>query len=226
MTRRALLNLLKKRGEMAVESLADELGMTVSGARQQLAALERDGLVSFTEVRPGPGRPRRVFRLTPAADALYPRAYAELTNELLQYVEDADPALIESIFERRRQRRIEGALARIEGLDFRAKVAELARILDEDGYLAEWTEQDDGTFFVTERNCAIFGVAMKYGQACGSELDFIRKVMTDATVDRVSHMAAGAHSCSYHIRPHVMGSFEPPEATGSGEDLPFHPVHG
>jgi DeoR family transcriptional regulator, suf operon transcriptional repressor len=203
MTRRALLNVLKKRGEMPVEGLAHELGITVSGARQQLAALERDGLVSYTEVRPGPGRPRRVFRLTPAADALYPRAYAELTNELLQYVEDADPALIESIFGRRRRRRIQRSLARMEGLDFRAKVAELTRILDEDGYLAEWTEQDDGSYVVTERNCAIFGVAMKYGQACGSELDFIRTVLSDATVDRVSHMAAGAHSCSYLIRPHA-----------------------
>jgi DeoR family suf operon transcriptional repressor len=203
MTRRALLNVLKKRGEMPVEGLAHELGITVSGARQQLAALERDGLVSYTEVRPGPGRPRRVFRLTPAADALYPRAYAELTNELLQYVEDADPAMIESIFGRRRRRRIQRALARMEGLDFRAKVAELTRILDEDGYLAEWTEQDDGSYLVTERNCAIFGVAIKYGQACRSELDFIRTVLSDATVDRVSHMAAGAHSCSYLIRPHA-----------------------
>jgi DeoR family transcriptional regulator, suf operon transcriptional repressor len=202
MTRRALLNVLKRRGELPVEALADQLGMTVSGARQQLAALERDGLVSFTEVRPGPGRPRRMFRLTPAADALYPRAYAELTNELLAYVEDADPALIESIFERRRTRRIEGALARMEGLGFRAKVAELARILDQDGYLAEWSEQDDGTYVVTERNCAIFGVAMRYGQACGSELDFIRRVLSEATVERIAHMAAGAHTCSYHITPH------------------------
>jgi DeoR family transcriptional regulator, suf operon transcriptional repressor len=40
---------------------------------------------------------------------------------------------------------------------------------------------------------------MKYGQACGSELDFIRKVLTEATVERIAHMVAGAHNCSYRI---------------------------
>jgi DeoR family suf operon transcriptional repressor len=201
LTRRALLNALKKRGEMSAEALAELLAMTVSGVRQQLTALERDGLVSFSEVRAGPGRPRHHYRLTPAADGLYPRAYAELTNELLEYVEDADPALVDAIFERRRRRRIEGAQLRMAGLTFVDKVAELARILDEDGYLADWDRTDDGSYLVVERNCAIFGVAMKYGQACGSELDFIRKVLPEATVERIAHMVAGAHNCSYRITP-------------------------
>jgi DeoR family transcriptional regulator, suf operon transcriptional repressor len=198
-TRRAVLNTLKKRGPMPAERLAEILELTISAVRQQLAGLERDGLVSFTETRERPGRPRRTYQLTPAADGLYPRAYAELTNELLEYVEDADPALIEAIFERRRTRRIEGAKARMEGLTFTDKIAELARVLDEDGYLADWERADDGSYLVVERNCAIFGVAMKYGQACGSELDFIRKVLPDATVERVAHMVAGAHNCSYRI---------------------------
>jgi DeoR family transcriptional regulator, suf operon transcriptional repressor len=201
LTRRALLNALKKRGEMSVEALAELLDMTVSGVRQQLSSLERDGLVTYSGVRSGPGRPRHSYRLTPAADGLYPRAYAELTNELLAYVEDADPELIEAIFEKRRQRRIEGATTRMIGLPFKEKVAELARILDEDGYLADWELQDDGTYLVVERNCAIFGVAMKYGQACGSELDFIRNVLPEAQVERIAHMVAGAHNCSYQITP-------------------------
>jgi DeoR family transcriptional regulator, suf operon transcriptional repressor len=199
-TKRALLNTLKKRGELTAEQLAAGLEMTVSGVRQHLAGLERDGLVSYTEQRTGPGRPLHVYSLTPAADALYPRAYAELTNELLAYVEDSDPALIDAIFTKRRQRRINGGKARMKGMSFDDKVGELAAILDEDGYLADWERTEDG-YLVTERNCAIFGVAMRYGQACGSELDFIRKVLPEANVERVSHMIAGAHNCSYRITP-------------------------
>jgi DeoR family suf operon transcriptional repressor len=198
-TRRAVLNALKKRGEMTAEELAELLDMTVSGVRQQLAGLQRDGLVAFEEVRAGPGRPRHLYRLTSAADGLYPRAYAELTNELLEYVDDADPELVDAIFQRRRERRIAAGKARLEGLRFDDKVAELAKILDEDGYLADWSRQIDGTYLVTERNCAIFGVALRYGQACGSELEFIRAVLPDAKVERVAHMVAGAHSCSYRI---------------------------
>ena len=198
-TKRALLNHLKKRGDLSADELASSLDMTVSGVRQQLSGLQRDGLVAFDEVRSGPGRPRYVYRLTSAADGLYPRAYAEITNELLEYVEDADPELLEAIFAKRRERRIERAQTRMANKAFPQQVQELAKILDEDGYLADYTELDDGTWLVTEHNCAIFGVAMRYGQACSSEIEFIRAVLSNAQIERVSHMVAGEHHCSYRI---------------------------
>jgi DeoR family suf operon transcriptional repressor len=198
-TKRALLNHLKKRGDLSADQLAESLDMTVSGVRQQLSGLQRDGLVAFDEIRSGRGRPRYVYRLTSAADGLYPRAYAEITNELLEYVEDADPELLEAIFAKRRERRIERAQTRLANKTFPQQVQELAKILDEDGYLADYTEIDDATWLVTEHNCAIFGVAMRYGQACSSEIEFIRAVMHDAHVERVSHMVAGEHHCSYRI---------------------------
>lgn len=198
-TRRALLNSLKKRGPLSADALAAGLDLTVSGVRQQLATLQRDGLVAHDLARVGRGRPRHVYKLTPAADALYPRAYAEITNELLAYVEDADPELLEAVFARRKQARIERARVRLEGKAWPERVAELARILDEDGYLADCTELGDEAWLVTEHNCAIFGVAMRYGQACSSEIDFIRAVLPDARVERVAHMIAGQHQCSYRI---------------------------
>ncbi|HZK52333.1 MAG TPA: winged helix-turn-helix transcriptional regulator [Actinomycetota bacterium] len=198
-TKRALLNSLKKRGDLSADDLAGSLGMTVSGVRQQLSGLQRDGLVTFDEIRSGRGRPRYVYRLTAAADGLYPRAYAEITNELLEYVEDADPELLEAIFAKRRQRRVERAHTRLASKSFPQQVEELAKILDEDGYLADSTRLDDTTWLVTEHNCAIFGVAMRYGQACSSEIEFIRAVMPDALVERISHMVAGEHHCSYRI---------------------------
>ena len=85
---------------------------------------------------------------------------------------------------------------------FAERVAEMGRILDEDGYLAEVEPMDDGTGFrITEHNCAILSVASKYGQACSSELEFIRAALPDATIDRVKHMMAGAYVCAYEVRP-------------------------
>ncbi len=199
LTRRALLNLLKRRGEVHMEDLATATEMTVSGVRQQLAGLQRDGLVTFREVREGPGRPRHFYRLTPAADSLFPRAYAELTNELLSYVGEADPQLIEAVFARRRERRIERARTRLHDLTLDDKVAELTRILDEDGYLAQHRVTGHDEYLVTENNCAVLGVALRYGQACSSEIEFIRAVLPEAEVERVSHIASGAHHCSYRI---------------------------
>ena len=81
------------------------------------------------------------------------------------------------------------------------QVAELARILDQDGYLADFEALPDGSFRVTEHNCAVLDVAERYGQACSSEIAFLRDVLPEARVERVSHMIAGAHSCSYVVTP-------------------------
>jgi len=199
--RRELLLLLKKRGEAGAEELAGELGVTASAVRQQLDLLADEGLVGHRDNRGARGRPRHRYHLTPDADVLFPKTYSELTNELLDYVRDSDPELVEAIFERRRRRRVEGAVARLSGKSFSERVAELARILDEDGYLADFEALPAGTFLVTEHNCAILGVAQRYGQACSSEIGFLREALPEARIERVSHMIAGAHSCAYAIAP-------------------------
>src|SRR3954462_13669456 len=125
-SRRGILMVLKKRGRARAEELAEELGITASAVRQHLTGLLGDGLVAFEEVRSGPGRPKHVYRLTPAAgtlvprpapaaDSLSPRTYSELTNELLDYAGATQPGLVDELFEMRRRRRAEAARGRPAG---------------------------------------------------------------------------------------------------------------
>lgn len=200
-TRRALLVTMKKRGEVSAEDLAADLGITVSAVRQHLAGLVGDGFVAHRAERGRPGRPRHRYHLTEAGETLFPRSYGDLTTELLAYAEDEDPELVARLFERRRRRRVEQASSRLAGRDFGERVHELARVLDEDGYLADVERTDDGAWRIVEHNCAILQVALRYGTACGTELAFLREVLPDATVERVAHMVAGAHHCAYEIRP-------------------------
>ena len=199
-TRRALLVALRKRGEARAEELAGELAITVGAVRQHLHGLAAADLVTHREERAGPGRPRHLYRLAPAAEALFPRAYGELTVELLDYVADEDPSLVARAFERRRRARVERVRERLEGLDFDARVAEVARVLDEDGYLAEVEPLEGGGWRILEHNCAILAVAQRYGHACGAELAFLREALPDADVMRVSHILTGAHACAYDVR--------------------------
>jgi DeoR family suf operon transcriptional repressor len=198
-----LVTALKHAGESTADGLAETLGVTVSAVRQQLDGLAAEGLVAWRPVARGRGRPTHLYRLTRAAEPLFPKTYGGLTNELLGYVGDADPSLVDDIFDRRRQRRLEAAQARLAkvGDDFAARVAELARILDDDGYLARFEAVADGTFRIVEHNCAVLDVAERYGQACSSEIAFLRQALPDARIDRVSHMIAGAHSCAYRVVP-------------------------
>jgi len=201
-TRRQILESLKKRGELTADELSNQLQLTTSGVRQHLVALTSDGLVAHRQVREGPGRPRHCYHLTAAADALFPRAYSDLTNELLGYASDDDPELIERLFDRRRKRRVDDAKGRLKGKSFEEKVEELASILDEDGYLADFQPRPDGDgFLITEHNCAILGVARRYGQACSSEIGFLREALPEAKIERIQHMIAGAHSCAYEVTP-------------------------
>ena len=101
--RRDVLYAVRRRGEATVDQVAESLGMTVSGARQHLAALADAGLVAARELPSAGPRavPARCTGSRRRADALFPKAYGELTNELLGYL-DAD--LERVLFDRRRDR--------------------------------------------------------------------------------------------------------------------------
>lgn len=201
--RKVALYAVRRLGDATAEQIADDLGISVSGARQHLASLVEHGLVETREVRDGPprrGRPRLTYHVTAMGDLLFPKAYGALTNELLGYVCESDPAAVDRLFERRRDHRIEVARERLSRhRSLAAKVTELAAILDEDGYLASSEQLGRDHFVVVEHNCAIAAVANRYGQACTSEIEFIRAVLPEADVTRISHMVAGDRRCAYDI---------------------------
>jgi DeoR family suf operon transcriptional repressor len=200
--RRDVLYAVRRRGEARVDDVATALGITITGARAHLTALVDQGLVTAHQepaVGRGRGRPRYLYRVTADADRLFPKAYGELTNELLSFLDD--PSTEERLFDRRRDQRIENASTRMAGGSLTDRVAILAEILDADGYMATWERHDDGSFVVAERNCAIAAVAAQHPAACRSEIDFIRAVLPDTTVERTSHIVSGDLRCAYVIRP-------------------------
>jgi DeoR family transcriptional regulator, suf operon transcriptional repressor len=228
-TRRAILNLLKRQGPLAVHDVAQALGLTPAAVRMQLVRLEEDGLLARADATGAEsgddettsgestsaestsaestgrgarrGRPAHTYQLTSAAETLYPKRYGDLTTELLGYLGGPDVEQVDELFELRRRRRVDGALPRLSHLSFDEQVAALAAILDEDGYLADATRQTDGSWLITEHNCAILTVAHGFSQACSSELSFIRDALPGATVERVAHLMDGAHVCAYRITP-------------------------
>jgi len=192
---------LKHRGGMTAGELAELLGITSMGVRRHLTALERDRLVVYELVQLGKGRPSYVYRLSKQAENIFPKNYALLANELLGHLasEQGDVAVIH-LFDRRAERRIRNAQARLEGLSFAERVAGLAEILNNEGYLAEWEQVDASTFYVREHNCAVHDIAEQFEAACGSELAFISSLLPEAEVLREQHLMAGQSMCAYRIR--------------------------
>ena len=198
--RRELLTAIKKQGEARADDLAAGLGVTVSAVRQHLQGLAAEGLVTHREERNGPGRPRHLYRLTSDAEALFPKNYANLANELLGYVEEEDPAILPRAFERRAKARTARVRSRLDGMTLDEKVPLLAAILTEDGYIAD-CRHSDGIWTLTERNCAILAVAFRYGHACKTEFEFLRRILPEAHIERVTHIVSGDAACAYRITP-------------------------
>jgi DeoR family suf operon transcriptional repressor len=198
-TRRAILASLKRNGARRSRELVDELGITVTAVRQQLDRLQQDGLVLHRQESAGRGRPAHVYELAPAAEEFFPKRYGDLTTELLGYLGGPDSDDVAELFELRRKRRLHDAEARLAGLSLDGRVRELTRILDEDGYLADVEETDDGGWRIVEHNCAILSVASGFRQACTSEIRFISDALPEANVVRVSHIVSGAHVCAYEV---------------------------
>jgi DeoR family suf operon transcriptional repressor len=215
-TRRAILLALKRNGTMRAHDLAGHLGITVAAVRQQLVRLSQDGLVTHHGDAEGRGRPAHSYQLTAAAEVLFPKRYGDLTTELLGYLGGPHSDEVTALFEQRRRRRLDEARTRLAARTLEDQVAELTRILDEDGYLADVERLDDGGWRITEHNCAILSVATGFRQACSSEIAFIRDALPGARVERVAHLMDGAHVCAYEVRPAGAGAGGPRRSSPAG----------
>lgn len=195
-----VLNYLKGSGSSEVKGIALSLRVTPMAVRHHLAVLEKAGLVKITVERGSLGRPRYVYSLTAAADAFFPREYGELATKLIKTIARLDGgAKVARVFQCMKEEAIARAAPRMVGKSLRERVAEMATIMTEAGYMAEWQQLNARTFEITERNCAISEVAQQCHHACAAELAMMQELL-NATVRRRDYILAGDTTCCYLIQ--------------------------
>ncbi|MFK8023850.1 MAG: helix-turn-helix transcriptional regulator [Ilumatobacter sp.] len=198
-TQRRVLVAVKRHGEITADELAHVMGITASGVRQHLASLRAAGLVEADKVRGQPGRPVDRYRATVDTEPLFETTDGDFSIELLADIEAEQPDIVDRVFERRRQRQVETARERVDGRPIAERVEIVTELLDEQGFLADHEQLGDHHFRINLHNCPIWTVANRFRQACSAELDLLRELIPDATVQRVTHKTAGAHTCAYDI---------------------------
>ncbi|MBI2370066.1 MAG: ArsR family transcriptional regulator [Deltaproteobacteria bacterium] len=203
-----------------MEELTRELGITSVGVRRHMQALERDGLVATVLERRPKGRPTMIYRVTPDADAYFPKGYDRLATALLGLIAEMDgPAKVSALFRLRRDHLIEETAPRLRGMPLEERVQFVAGLLSADGYMAEVERLDERTFVLRALNCAISRVAQKYQQACLCELELLQGLL-GVQVERRQHLVQGDSHCSYVITAAPSGAesadeTERPESTVS-----------
>ena len=197
-TRMRILQLLKMRASMTVGQLTDALHISQMGVRQHLAILEAEGLVEHYQEKQGRGRPPHVYQLTDEANGLFPTTYANFAVGLMHEVEKFNgPGFINKVFRERMKAQLETYQLRLEGKTLGERVKELARIRDEEGYMARFDENEDD-YALIEHNCPIAVIAQEYPHVCEIELALFRQSL-GAKIVREEHLMQGSHRCCYRI---------------------------
>lgn len=205
-TRRALLHLLKLEGPLDAQELAARLHVSAMAVRQHLYALQEEQLVTYHEVPRPLGRPAKRWQLTPAADRLFPEAYAELTLSLLSSMAEAfGKTGLERLLDLRSRRQIALYRRQMAGHDsLPQRLAALAAIRTDEGYMAHVQPQGDGSFLLIENHCPICAAAVACTGLCGKELEVFQAVLGEGVVlERTEHIVAGARRCAYRVSPGV-----------------------
>lgn len=198
-TQRRVLVALKRRGEATADELATALEISASAVRQHLGALRSSGLIVSRREAGQNGRPAERYHATEETELLFAAPESHLSIELLEHIEEEDPELVTRVFDRRRRRLVTDAMEQLEGTSIEDRVTALTELLDAQGYLADSEQLDTDHYRIQLHSCAIWPVANNFGQACATELDFIRELIPDARVERITHKTAGAHTCAYEI---------------------------
>jgi predicted ArsR family transcriptional regulator len=197
-TRREILRLIRINGGRTAQQLAADLKITSMGVRRHLMTLERDGLVRAHTRRQPAGRPTFVYELTGEGYDTFPKNYHVLATQLLDAARArAGEAKVEDLFAGRMDQLVAQYEPRMRGKDLAGRVAELAKIQDENGYMAIW-EKIDGGYLLKEQNCAIYRVACRFQQACDYEIELFRRLL-DADITRVQHQIKGDLACAYFV---------------------------
>jgi len=197
-TRSEILQLLRRKGHMTAAELSGELGVGAVGVRQHLVMLCNEGLVVAVGVRRGLGRPSHLYSLTSKAEQLFPKTYERIALDALAYIASCGSGQIEQMFEARRRRLAVQFCQDLSGSSTAERVAALAVLLNEQGYMSKCECASDGTILLTEHNCPIDFVARIYPQACASELQLYEEVL-GVSLEQEATIATGSSSCRYRV---------------------------
>lgn len=199
-TSERLLYLLKTRGPLQSAEAGEILGMTAEAARQQLTKLASAGLVETYSQSQGVGRPSQFWALTEAGHNRFPDTHSMLTVQLLDTVRQTfGEEAIDRLIDLREQTSRENYLRELKGeVNLRERVARLALLRSQEGYMADYEELADGTLLFIENHCPICAAAAACQGFCRAELKLFREVL-GAKVERVEHVLNGARRCAYAI---------------------------
>lgn len=198
-TRQQILEILKRRGEITVQELSEELELTSVTVRHHLEILRSEGYITDPEVRRSnrPGRPRYVYRLTSMAADLFPTNYSGLASALLDSLdENVEPETKDEVLEDTAHRLADGMdeLPR----DHSERLDAVIQYLKKLGFVSRWEKTEGGEYFFYTCNCPYHYVAQSHPETCKID-QFLLRELLNADLERVQGHASADALCGYRV---------------------------
>lgn len=206
-TKLHVLETLKRRRHATVDELAAELDLARATVRHHLDSLQRDGAVTYVEVRRETGRPHHLYSVTEHGEDLFPKSYVRLTNLVLHEIASLTArevagldgrGVMQIVFGRLADQLYESHADRLLGKSYAERAAEVVRILNDEGFLSQGEATDEG-FRIVEFSCPYLRAAESHTAVCNLDLAFIQRAMP-GSVERSERLAGGAPACTYLLR--------------------------
>jgi predicted ArsR family transcriptional regulator len=190
--------------QAGLKDLAQALDVSRMAVHKHLALLQERGLVESVEKKGHVGRPKLMYQLTRESKTIFPRSYGAIATHAYDFIErNMGKEGIEKVLRERQSELFEKYYRRLENLEFDKKVRELARIRDEEGYMAE-AKKSGRKHTLFEYNCPIIHVAENHWEACSTESELFEKVL-GADIETTHRAAKGDMICKFLIKERKEG---------------------
>jgi predicted ArsR family transcriptional regulator len=206
-TQDQLMFELKTSGPATTRDLAARVGVTRQAAREHLTRLAATLLVEHATPSAGSGaavgRPGHTWSLTEKGHGRFPDTHAQMTVELIEAIRDefGEAGLARMIARREHAMAAKYEQALRGAATLEERVARLVRLRSAEGYMADASRRDDGSYVIVENHCPICAAAAACQGFCRSELALFARLLAPARVERSEHLLAGCRRCCYLVAP-------------------------
>lgn len=197
--RLCVVNALKRSEGLSVGDLAERLKMSYMGVKQHCIHLEKRGYLDTWRHPQRLGRPKKVYRLTEKAMALYPKASNSMTISILESVRSIYGSNVpDKLLYQHFQTEGEFYRSKIKRNSVAERAEHLAKLREKQGYMAECHYTRGEGLRIVEYHSPIQDLIDEFPNAKRMEETMISQVI-QAPVTRREQRAGGLVSVVFEV---------------------------
>lgn len=156
---------LLRRGELTIDEIASEMGLTRTAIRAQLATLELEGAVEQRGLRRGASKPARTYGVTAEAELQFSQVYIPILTQLLSVLDARFPNELDAIMHEVGRGLMTGRDMPRGTLEQRVHAA--SALLNDLGGTTD-VEKNNGHFLIRGHGCPLAAATAEHPEACSA----------------------------------------------------------